>query len=501
MYNKEISKLKNKLISLGEQEEAKLLEKRANPVAALLAGGVTATAFFLTFLLMEGLVTEDEKKKLRIAIGLPKATDRELIKELKENPEKAEEAIKKIIPKERLELAKEKSLEIPLVSFRCPKEDKYSSLSPHIVTLREDESNHKYAYIIDDNGKNISLGKQMSSTDATRVRDAYISAYQECFGDISSRSATNTEAETIKSRIGIPDRDVKSIVREPKIKEESLILNICQKDLDGEAYEEGGFTFRNIKVDSDAYKEYDLVLRTKPRVQDKYIRILDCGGGSDVPEAPYRTPKPDVIPKKVKPKRENTPSRRPMPQTEDVKLVTPEIPQGRTDVTTIQTEDEIGDSKYKITESSIRSVSNQDDNLIYMTRDAQPGVKGPILYLQHLLNQKGESVTTDGYYGPATKKAIFNITGYEGDVVDKDILGLLIDDHPNPGYKIQFILDQDGIDPNIYNQLTRQERKQLARDMSSENGKLRIVNRIKNKIRNKNRGRRRNTPTINLPGE
>jgi hypothetical protein len=29
MYNKEISKLKNKLISLGEQEEAKLLEKRA----------------------------------------------------------------------------------------------------------------------------------------------------------------------------------------------------------------------------------------------------------------------------------------------------------------------------------------------------------------------------------------------------------------------------------------------------------------------------------------
>ena len=75
---------------------------------------------------------------------------------------------------------------------------------------------------------------------------------------------------------------------------------------------------------------------------------------------------------------------------------------------------------------------------------------------------------------------------------------MLIDGHPNRGYMIQANLDQGGIDPNLYNQLSRQERKQLANDMSSENGKMRVVNRAQNFLRNKRRRRRFRSQT-NLP--
>ena len=147
--------------------------------------------------------------------------------------------------------------------------------------------------------------------------------------------------------------------------------------------------------------------------------------------------------------------------------------------------------RYRYHNSSLKDVADNSKaaQLSYMTRDGDPlRSNGAIWKLQKMLRDAGESVTPDGIYGPKTKTAISNLTGYNGKYVDTDVYDAIVaaaTSAKSNVYRQKTVLYNAGVSPSEYNALSRNEKKQVAAEIAKEKGTSQAVERVKMWFRNR----------------
>ena len=422
MNNQEIVNLINKLISLGEKEEADKLIKIANPLA-FAAGGVMAAVTLLSYLLYQKYTNKEKidlMRELGEDVSIAKIPSQEEFKEvIKKNMKKdSGKTIEKILDNTSGDLKEEVKKIVEQDATKTPNvSESLKSDQRYIIYFQCHCHDPMYAFDNDEAARStkkyeIKVGGEYS---VHQIGDNTVGTYTamdldtkqvvKISGDTkvaTGRSETvdqtyqkkllECKKECPKDRVNVPEEKERTkirVLKEPTTPVEELIDDVCKQDI-MEYTTVNGMDMAVIKPNSGPNN-----LDKPVNFRMDRLRIWECS--SDAPDlsprpdvipgqtTPDLSPRPDVIPGQTRPKTPSRPDRdsdkRP-PQRPSYPGSTPDYDPKRK-----ETGYGSGSGKYKITESSVREVTRGNDNLVYMTRDAQPGVKGPILYLQNLVKR------------------------------------------------------------------------------------------------------------------